>query len=449
MFPSDRVAATAAVLIVGEIVVDYTLPQQGAESKLRLGGIVHAARGLWAAGVPYAVAAFCPSYLAEQARHYLDAHGCREFHWVGEIVGAPNVMAIGDPTEVSHQGYEDLLRDYKEIVLRDPAPELYDYRKVMVFPGKYDFCALRDRFCAEAKFSFDVAYDIEGLASLASFRGRTAAIMLSTSSPLFSALGHDALDGLLAEIRRLLPEVFLLKENRGGSRLFDLRDGSVEEVPAILGKTVNSVGVGDVYSAVMVASADSGWVEAAWRGCQAATVYAQTTYPDDLRRDVQRGYKLTVAELRDLGGTNLPWHDRSRFSIYLAGPDFSYVHKPELDRAVGSLAYHNFRVRRPIQENGELSKPASEAALRHTYHKDVELLKACDAVFAVPLGRDPGTLVEIGMAIMLGKPVVTFDPRQENNNTMVMVGSSVYSADLDVCLNGTFEVLANLRATSA
>ncbi|WP_234825204.1 nucleoside 2-deoxyribosyltransferase [Cupriavidus necator] len=442
-------AATEAVLIVGEIVVDYTLPQKGAESKLRLGGIVHAARGLWAAGAPYAVAACCPSYLAEQARRYLAAHGCQAFHWVGEIVGAPNVMAIGDPTEVSHQGYEDLLRDYKEIVLREPAPELFGYRKVVVFPGKYDVCALRDRFSAEAKFSFDIAYDVDSLAALQPFRGRTAAIMLSTSSPLFAAQGQHELGELLAEVRTLLPEVFLLKENRGGSRLFDLRDGTVEEVPAVLGQTVNSVGVGDVYAAVMVACADKGWIEAAWRGCQAATGYAQTTYPDDLRRDVLRGYKLTVAELRDLGGTSLPWHDRQRFSIYLAGPDFSYVHKPELDRAAESLAYHNFRVRRPIQENGELPKPATEAALRRTYQMDVELLKACDAVFAVPLERDPGTLVEIGMAIMLGKPVITFDPRRENNNTMVMVGSSVYSADLDACLNGTFAALAKLRNASA
>ncbi|CAG2128911.1 nucleoside 2-deoxyribosyltransferase [Cupriavidus plantarum] len=438
-----------AVLIVGEIVVDFTLPQQKAESKLRLGGIVHAARGLWAAGVPYAVAAFCPKYLEGEARRYLAAHGCQEFHWVGDIVGAPNVVAIVDPTEVSHQGYEDLLRQCKQVVVREPAPDLRGYSRVVVFPGKYDMGGLRDQFSLDAKFTFDVAYDVDSLASLQPFQARTEAVILSTSSILFAALGADSVDPLIAEVTTLSPEVFLLKENRGGSRLFDLRDGSVEEIPATLGETVNSVGVGDVYSAVMVAYAERGWVEAAWRGCQAATVYAQTTYPDDLRRDVRRSFALTVGELRGLGGTRLPWHDRQRFSIYLAGPDFSYVHKPELDRAVESLVYHNFRVRRPIQENGELPKPASDGDLRRTYRLDCQLLKACDAIFAIPLERDPGTLVEIGMAIGLGKPVITFDPRNENNNTMVIAGSSVYSADLDACLNGTFDALAKLRIATA
>jgi nucleoside 2-deoxyribosyltransferase len=79
---------------------------------------------------------------------------------------------------------------------------------------------------------------------------------------------------------------------------------------------------------------------------------------------------------------------------------------------------------------------------------DYQLLTECHAVFAVPLGRDPGTLVEIGMAVALGKPVITFDPRNENKNTMVIVGSTVYSADLNECLNGAFNVLAKLRAES-
>lgn len=249
-------------------------------------------------------------------------------------------------------------------------------------------------------------------------------------------------------MKTLSPEVLLLKENRGGSRLFDLHKGSVEEVPATLGNTVNSVGVGDVYSAVMVGLSHKGWREAAWRGCQAATAYSQSTFPNDIKRDVARGFRLSLDVMQALGGTVLPWHERQRYSIYLAGPDFSYVEKQEFDRAADSLTYHNFRIRRPTLENGELARPASEGDLRRTYLMDCQLLKECHAVFAVPLGRDPGTLVEIGMAIEMGKPVITYDPRQENENTMVVAGSSVYSADLDVCLNATFDVLAKLRAAS-
>jgi nucleoside 2-deoxyribosyltransferase len=439
---------TDVVLVVGEIVVDFTLAQQSTECKLRLGGIVHAARGLWAAGIEYAVAAFCPQYLVENAQRYLAAHGCKEFAWLGDVVGAPNVIVIGEPTELAHQGYEDLLRDDKQIRLCAPMPDLTNYQRVVVFPGKFDLDSLMGSFSPNARFTFDVAYDVKNLTSLSAFQGRIQALIISTSSDLFLSLGSKNIGELMTEVSKVSPEVFLLKENRGGSRLFNLSDGRVEVIPASLGTTVNSVGVGDVYSAVMVGFSKSGWTEAAWRGCQAATVYSQTTYPDDLQRDVRRGLRLPLDVLRQLGGTKLPWHDRQQFSIYLAGPDFSYAEKPELDRAIASLTYHNFKLLRPIQENGELALPASEADLIRTYHQDYELLKKCDVVFGVPLGRDPGTLVEIGMAIALGKPVITFDPRKENDNTMVIGGSVVYSAALDECLNGTFNVLAKLRTES-
>lgn len=437
-------ATSDVVLVAGEVIVDYTLPYAGAECKLRLGGIAHAARCLWAAGLDYAIAAFCPQYLREEAQRYFLAHGCQEVTWLGDVVGAPNVIVIGDPTEVSHQAYEDLLREQKQIILEHPAPEVKHYKNIVVFPGAFDINSLLHIAAPDAKFSFDIAYGIEDVASLSAFKGRIKAVIISTSSTLFLDLGGDDVNLLIASIRQIDPEVLLLKENRGGSRLFNLQDASVEQIPASLSKTVNSVGVGDAFTAVMVALSHRGWIEAAWRGCQVATVYSQTTYPDDIRRDVQRSFKVSVQILRDLGGTILSWHDRQKFSIYLAGPDFSYINKVELDRAVASLEYHNFKVRRPIAENGELSRPASDADLQQAYNKDYKLLKECDMVFAIPLERDPGTLVEIGMAIALGKPVVTFDPREENNNTMVMCGSVVYSATLDDCLNATFNILAKL-----
>ncbi|MDR5803733.1 nucleoside 2-deoxyribosyltransferase [Caballeronia sp. LZ001] len=439
-------AATETLLVVGELVVDFTLPQSGFMCKLRLGGVAHAARGLWAANIEYSVAAFCPRYLVDEARRYLESCACEEFIWLGDVIGAPNVVIIQDATEVGHQGYEDLMRDKKQLLLHEQVQGLDAYRQVLVFPSRFDMQALAASFAPDASFAFDIAYDLDDIALLDAFRGRTRAVIISTSSVLFARLGKDDVSGLVSAARTLSPEVLLLKENRGGSRLFDIVRDTVEEIPATLGKTVNSVGVGDVYSAVMVALAASlGWSEAAWRGCQAATIYSQTTFPDDIRRDLQRCFTLPLSALQSLGGASLPWHERPRYSIYFAGPDFSYVEKQELEAAAKSLSYHNFKVRRPIRENGELQRPASAGELHHTYQKDLCLLQECDAVFAVPLERDPGTLVEIGMAIQMSKPVVTYDPRKENENTMVMVGSSVYSADLDACLNGIFDVVAKLR----
>lgn len=439
----------APVLLVGEIVVDVTLPTRRAPLKMRLGGVVHAARGLWASGISYAVAAVCPDYLVGEAKAYLASHGCDAFILLGEVSGAPNVFLIGDVTETSHQGYENLLREAKSTRLFDVAGELHAFRDVVIFPGSYDHAAVLEMLPEGTLVTMDVAYDVASREQLVSLGGRVAAIAISTSSDLFSASADTNVEPLVAACREANARYLLLKENRGGSRLFDLQTNQVEQLVAVLGETANSVGVGDVFTAVFGAMLEQGPVDAAWRGAQVATRYSQTTFPDDLKKNVLRDQGLSVSEVRALGGVALPWHDRKRFSIYLAAPDFSYIEKPEIDAAIAAMEYHNFSVRRPIVENGEANRTENAAELRAFYENDVRLLDECAAVFAVPLGRDPGTLVEVGMAIALGKPVVVYDPRHENDNTMVICGSYRYSADLDASLNGLFECISSLRKASA
>jgi len=152
--------------------------------------------------------------------------------------------------------------------------------------------------------------------------------------------------------------------------------------------------------------------------------------------------------VQSLGGTSVPWQERPNFQIYLAAPDFSYVQKEEIDVAIAALEYHNFRVRRPVQENGEVERGTPHSQLRNYYHRDLQLLDECSLVFAVPLDRDPGTLVEVGFAIARNKPVVLFDARNENANTMTICGSHFYSSDVDACINGVFEVVSKLRRPS-
>lgn len=437
------------VLIVGELIIDYTLARPGKECKLRLGGVAHAARGLWASGLQYAVAAVCPKYLVNSAEHFLKCHGCSEFIWLGEVTGAPNVIVIGDPTEVSDQGYDELLRNQKDVNLRPIGDKLKPYSEVVVFPGKFPLPELRPLLCNNARIHFDIAYDISDMSELLSYSGNIYSIILSTSSQIFSDYGASNIQSLVEHLAPLDAQILLLKENRGGSRLFDLRDGSVEEIFATLGTTINSVGVGDVYSAVFAGFLTHGCIEAAWRGSRSATYYSQTTYPDDLKTDITRDLMLPVDTIRGLGGTFLPWHERRRYPIYLAAPDFSYIEKPELDSAIKSLEYHNFYLRRPVVENGQLEANSDFSTLKATYCKDLSLLEDCVAVFAVPLGKDPGTLIEMGMALQMGKPVITFDARRENRNTMVMAGSTVYSDNLDLCLNKLFEILSDFRRKSA
>lgn len=433
----------ATSIIVGEVTIDFTMPSRNVEAKVRLGGIVHAARGLWAAGRSYSVGAFCPTYLAEQARKYLLEHGCEKFFLLGEVTGAPNLIAIADVQEVGHQGYEDILRDERTISFIGDVAPLMEFDQIVVFPGRYDLNKVLQAAGPSACVTLDAAYDM-GEASLRELANRRVSrLVLSTSSELFMGLASHDVTPLLELARQVGVAHLLLKENRGGSRLFDLRSGRAEHITATLDVTVNSVGVGDAFTAVF-GCFDGTVRDAAWRGMQVATVYSQTTWPDDLRRDVQREFRLTVDNVRQLGGVTLPWHVRPMLPIYLAAPDFSYASRREIDVALFALEYHNFRVRRPVQENGEADPNAPLESLAPFFFKDVELLRECAAVFAIPLDRDPGTLVEMGMAMEMGKPVITYDPRHENRNTMVVQGSASYSADLDISLNAVFESLGRI-----
>jgi len=436
----------AVPLLVGEVTIDFTMPTRTAEAKVRLGGIAHAGRGLWAAGQDYAVGAFCPGYLVEQARDYLTQHGCKEFILLGEITGAPNLVAIADVREIGHQGYEDILRHARRVVPNPRHLSLDQFDPVIIFPGTYSLEGVLSEIKSGARVTIDAAYDIDEV-SLQSLSGRIDRVVISTSSDLFARIATADVTPLLDLARDIRARHLLLKENRGGSRLFDLSSGHVEQINASLGVTINSVGVGDAFTAVFGAL-DGNARDAAWRGMQVATVYSQTTWPDDLKRDVGRELRMSVDVARGLGGASLPWHVRPNLPIYLAAPDFSYAPHIEIDTAVAALKYHNFRVRRPVRENGESKRDAPIETLLPYYISDVQLLRECSAVFAIPIERDPGTLVEVGLAIEMGKPVITFDPRNENRNTMVVAGSAAYSSDLDICLNGVFETLTKCRGGS-
>ena len=435
------------LLLIGEVFVDFTLPNATSESKLRLGGIVHAARGLWAVDQSFAVAAVCPAYLIENAKKYLEHLGCTEFIWLAEVKGSPNLMAIGDPTEIADQGYQDILRDEKSVRFLEHIADVKKFKKCLIFPGKFDLLFVADLISDDAEISFDIAYDLPETKLLVSFKGRIRALITSTSSNLFLENAATDVSHLIDNLRSFSPACVLLKENRGGSRLFDLVNDTVDEFPALLGETVNSVGVGDVYSAVFVSLIEGSMQVAGWKAARAATCYAQTTFPDDFKRDVVRSLTLSIDQMRGLGGTFVPWHDRPKFQIYFAAPDFTYVDRTFVDQALEALAYHNFNVRRPVLENGELKNGSNVDEMHTMFTADIALLKECDFVFALPLTRDPGTLVEMGWAMATDVPVISYDPLRENTNTMVIAGSKTYSDNLDTCLNDLFEAMSKLRAS--
>lgn len=432
-------------LLVGEVFVDFTLTGPGAENKLRLGGIAHAARGFWAAGVQFSVAAIIPTYLESVARKYFSSLDCEDFRVIGHVDGAPNVIKIADPKEVSEQGYEILLRDEKSINLLPVDLSKHSVSDVLLFPGGYDLAAVSAVLPPDVPVHIDIAYDVTGFSELTRLRQPIGTLFLSTSSDLFRAVTDQGLAGLQRAVEPYIGGgVLILKENRGGARLAP-PSGDIVALPAQLGSTVNSVGVGDVFAAAYLSSLGSGYAEAGWRATYAAAAYSQTTYPDLFKKYVERNSKLNLTEMQGLGGTFLPWEQRRSLPIYLAAPDFSYGSRVAIDQAIAALEYHNFSVRRPVVENGELPADATALMYEQTYQADCALLGQCVLLFAVPTGRDPGTLVEVGMAIERGMPVVVYDPSQENRNTMLIAGATHFSSDLDSCLNAVFVTLAKVK----
>ena len=430
-------------LLVGEISVDFTMTEPGRENKLRLGGVAHAARGFWALDTPFSAAVVLPSYLEDVARRYFDALGCVDFRVVGYVRGAPNVTVIFDATEVADQGYETLLREEKKIETCPLHLSDLPCQKVLVFPGTYDLAEVTAALPDDATLHIDVAYDVNDPTVLANLPRRIETILISTSSQLFKSVSDKGLSAVREMFECVGPATLILKENRGGARLILAETDTIEALPAQLGTTANSVGVGDVFAAAYVALSDKEPIEAGWRATYAAAAYSQTTYPDLFRRYVRRDLRLTLEEMRQLGGAFLPWEQRPGCPIYLAAPDFTRGERRAIDKAIASLQYHNFDVRRPIVENGELPLGSSTADLQRMYQADYELLKQCSLVFAVPSERDPGSLVEVGIAIEAGIPVVIYDPSHENANTMLIGGAAHYSANLDECLNSVFRVLSS------
>src|SRR5689334_15150840 len=103
------------ICLIGDILVDVALGTQFNKTKLRLGGIVHAARALWAIGVDFDVYYFAPAYLNDLIKEYLSHLGCSNPVKLGDVIGAPYVFLIQEAKEIADQGYEFLLREEVQV----------------------------------------------------------------------------------------------------------------------------------------------------------------------------------------------------------------------------------------------------------------------------------------------------------------------------------------------
>lgn len=441
--------STTKVCLVGQVLVDVTFLGGSEEPKLRFGGIAHAARALWAMDVPYVLAYFAPEYLDKQVTRLVAEYGIASACKIGNVFGCPNVVTIGEPTEAGPQGYQFLLRDEQNTILDAKALERVcrdeEISDFIIFPGGFDLMEVlssvgrtNGNIHIDANFQPDDPHDFGALGR------RFSTIMMSTSSETFLGRHKGSVANLCKALLGSYGEAILFKENRGGSRLFMAREPTIIRTPAQSRHVRHSVGVGDCFDAAYVVKRrQMAEIPAMAYAASIAAEYACTTYPDDFKDAVRATLQISEKEIVQLSGVSLPWEDRPGCNIYIAAPDFRYVDRRPIEKLVECLKYHNFAPRRPVVENGEMGVDANTQRKQFLCDADVLLMKECRLMVAVLLYDDPGTLIEIGMAVEKGMPIIVYDPYHCAVNLMLTQLPDLVSSDLDEVISAVFKHAAH------
>jgi nucleoside 2-deoxyribosyltransferase len=440
---------TFRALLIGDALLDVTLGTATAATKMRLGGVFHAARTAWALKASYELALIAPDYLHLQATDYAEKHGASETKVIGTVVGAPNVIIISEAKEVGSQGYELLLRDEYKCVLDKVALKSQlakHFTDILIFPGQYDLSAILEACSGtKSRVHIDIANGIKRLSELEAFSRAFDTIITSTSSDLFSKSFGGSPARMAEEVAKKSRR-FLFKENRGGARLFE--GSKVSEVGAQLRPIVHSVGVGDCFDMAYVYTASIHELTAALAYASfVAADYAGTTYVDDFNRSVTGTLSNLPAMIVQLSGVRIPWERRPDLHIYIAAPDFDFTDRAPIESIYESLRYHNFSPHRPVQENGQMGKNASVTRRQNLFNEDMKLLERCQLVVAVLPYDDPGTLIEIGLAAAKGKPVLVFVPRGMPENLVLTQLPHLITQRQDELIDDVFRLAAEVLAT--
>jgi nucleoside 2-deoxyribosyltransferase len=236
----------------------------------------------------------------------------------------------------------------------------------------------------------------------------------------------------------------LIKENRGGSWLYDFNEKISYEAPAQIGATIHSVGVGDVYDVAFVSEMAGDNIAynmsfASW----VSGLYAKTLRQEEFKENTE----LIVQNIQDfveMEGIRVPWNERVNYPIYMAAPDFDYIDTEKLDILEDSLLYHNFKPRRPIRENGQVNKDMDINQECAIFAKDIGLLSECKIMIATLLYNDQGTLVEIGNYQANGKPIILYDPYMKLDNMFLKNSCTYYCNTKSQVIDAVFTAVSRM-----
>jgi len=436
----------AKICIIGDIIVDYSINAD--IDKMRLGGIFHAGRGAWALDEDYELVYFAPEYLDGLIDDFTSKHNGSVLK-IGNIIGAPNIILIKESKEIGNQGYELILRKerkyYFEFAQFQENLTKNIYSDLLIFTGGYNLETLLEIIkTSRAKIHIDISNDITTFDTFEKLNKRINTFFISTSSIIFLNKYKGNIDDLVRDAQKYC-DVLIFKENRGGSRCFDFINNKIILVPSQTRKIKHSVGVGDNYDLAYISMLAKYNTEDALNfSSWFAMEYSQTTFPDDFKRGVERLNKSNIDDLKNMGGISLPWGKRSSIDIYIAAPDFDYIDTRQVDVLVNSLHYHNFKPRLPIREHGQLTSDSSVKEKQEICKKDIELLYQCKILIAVMLFDDPGTLIEIGLAISSGIPTLIYDPFNKAKNCILTQLPNIVSDDLDEIIAQVFILSSKL-----
>ncbi|MCE9673882.1 nucleoside 2-deoxyribosyltransferase [Myxococcus stipitatus] len=433
------------LLVLGDVFVDYHLDKK----RVRLGGVFHAARTLQAISANYSAAYISPTYLESSISRFLKDLGVSQFARAGEVNGSPSVILIRDSVEAGDLGYDEILRKQREVTWnKDAILQLLDGfapTDMLVFPGNYPYKeTVSLALSRNIRVHIDAQYD-DDIAELS--RGLDApltTLFISTSASIFGV----AANGSPARLRELLPpslaRQLVLKENRGGSRVFSGLDEEAD-ASAFLGHAEHSVGVGDCFDCVWILSRDEENPKLRLaRASYYASIYASTMLHEDFVSEVQ-GARVVDASIGGLRGTRVPWEKRAATNIYIAAPDFPSVDTKAIDGLESALRYHGFSPHRPIKENGLHTHSASESETAAMYQADRDLLRQCSILIAMPLVDDPGTFVELGMFVEMGKPAILFDAEGWVDNMFARRSATRVCRSLGETIRAVFEIAGFAR----
>ncbi|BDG48791.1 PfkB family carbohydrate kinase [Parageobacillus sp. KH3-4] len=428
-------------LILGEVFTDVHLDIKG--SPVRLGGIFHSARAFSAMNCNYALAAIAPKYLFGSISEYGKKLNAQRTAIVGEIDGASNVITIQDSPENGNQGYEEILRKQSNVTIDQEELsriiEEYNPTDIIIYPGKYNIEEVLPVLKSfKGKLHIDVQYGTESLKRMIADNINFDTIILSTSSTLFEENDFSVIN-LVNSPLMASAKSFLLKENRGGSRYYDIINRKWYEAPAFKTDTVHSVGVGDCFNAAFLSQKSQRTEEAALKiASYIAMLYASTFVFDEFKELVS---SLDFNDVETLLGNRIPWEEREKHHIYIAGPDFPDVDTRLIEELYNNLKYHNFTPHRPVLENGLITGSESEEQQEEAYRKDIALLEKSSLLIAVILNDDPGTYVEIGWMAKSGKPVIIFDPYKQVRNLFVKKSANYIAHSMSEVIDLVYEIL--------